>query len=90
VTHSIPAPSLPARVTLREGSPAILAHLRSGCSSCTEALQLFADPAVPGEGRYDALVRFERELSATLAASASPAHALHESLQTIARRRDWV
>jgi hypothetical protein len=71
---------------LREGSPAILAHLRSGCSSCTEALELFADPAVPGEGRHDALARFERELSATLARSSSPVHALHASLEALARR----
>lgn len=76
--------TLRPELSLREGSPAILAHLREGCPSCSAGLRLFADPALPVEGYAAALHRFERDLAIELRGAANPAMALHVALSELA------
>lgn len=83
MTQSAP-PLFAPKSALREGSPAIVAHLQDGCPTCSAGLRLFSDPAL-GTRRYRAAVdRFEQGLAAGLAASASPVQALHTALAQVA------
>lgn len=77
-------PEFRPELVLREGSPAILAHLQEGCPSCSAGLRLFADPALPVEGYAAALHRFEQELAAELNGSSNPVMALHVALSELA------
>lgn len=67
---------------LREGSPAIVAHLQEGCPSCSAGLRLFAEPAP--DGNSAALDRFIQGLTAGLEGTASPVLALHAALSELA------
>lgn len=81
--NNTPLPFRP-ELALREGSPAILAHLQEGCPSCSAGLRLFADPALPVEGYAAALQRFEMGLATELGGSANPVMALHVALSELA------
>lgn len=83
VIKSIALSSAP-ETALREGSPAIVAHLQEGCPSCTAGLRLFADPALPADGYSAALDRFVKGLTAGLEGSESPVLALHAALSELA------
>ena len=73
---SLPAlPLLPPEVVLREGSPAILAHLKDGCPSCSAGLRLLADTET-----RSARDRFDSGFAAGLKRSPNPVLALHTAL----------
>lgn len=69
---------------LREGSPAIVAHLQDGCPSCSAGLRHFADPALLADGYPAALDRFINGLTAGLEEKESPVLALHAALSELA------
>jgi hypothetical protein len=71
----LPVPPLPPEVVLREGSPAILAHLQKGCPSCSAGLLLLADP-----GLRSTRDRFHSGFAAGLRQSPNPVLALHAAL----------
>lgn len=81
------APLVPLvpKAALREGSPAIVAHLQNGCPTCSAGLRLFSDPAVGSRRHEAAVVRFESGLAAGLARSANPVLALHAALEQLGR-----
>ena len=81
--NSTPLP-FQSELALREGSPAIVAHLQEGCPSCSAGLRLFADPALPVEGYVAALHRFELGLASVLSGSANTVMALHVALSELA------
>jgi hypothetical protein len=66
---------LAPEIVLREGSPAILAHLRNGCPSCSAGLRLLADP-----GLLSTRDRFHSGFAAGLRQSPNPVLALHTAL----------
>lgn len=70
----VPIP-LPPEAVLREGSPAILAHLRDGCPSCSAGLRLLAD-SEPRSTRD----RFHSGFAEGLRRSPNPVLALHTAL----------
>ena len=74
--------SFAPKSALREGSPAIVAHLQEGCPSCSAGLRLFAEPAL--DGNSAALDRFIQGLTAGLEGTASPVLALHAALSELA------
>lgn len=67
--------SLPPEAVLREGSPAILAHLKNGCPSCSAGLRLLADTET-----RSARDRFHSGFAAGLKRSPNPVLALHTAL----------
>jgi hypothetical protein len=72
-------PLLPPEVMLREGSPAILAHLKDGCPSCSAGLRLLAGPE-PRSARD----RFQSGFAAGLKRSPNAVLALHAALAELA------
>jgi hypothetical protein len=68
-------PLFSPEIVLREGSPAILAHLRDGCPSCSAGLRLLAD-AEPRSTRD----RFHSGFAAGLRQTPNPVLALHAAL----------
>lgn len=76
--------SFAPKSALREGSPAIIAHLQEGCPSCSAGLRLFAEPALLSDGYSTALDRFIQGLTAGLEGTASPVLALHAALSELA------
>jgi hypothetical protein len=75
VKDHLPLLLLPPEAVLREGSPAILAHLEKGCPSCSAGLRLLADPE-PRSTRD----RFHTGFAAGLRQSPNPVLALHAAL----------
>ena len=82
MVKNIPALFAP-KAALREGSPAILAHLQDGCPTCSAGLRLFSDPGLGSRGYRAAVVRFEKGLAAGLERSANPVLALHTALEQV-------